>query len=108
MDDGLYKVEFQTPMGFGAGVVFLQSGKLRGGDAALFYVGTFVQNGNEFLAEVVTDRHTQYPGLVSVFGKDRVHITLKGQSSGNTGMMQGTAVEAPGVRFTAKLSRIAD
>jgi hypothetical protein len=108
MDDGLYKVEFQTPMGFGSGVVFLQGGKLRGGDAGLFYIGTFGQNGTEFTADVVTDRHTQYPGLLSVFGKDRVHIKLKGQSSGNTGQVQGTAVEAPGVTFTAKLSRIAD
>ncbi|WP_159011365.1 GrlR family regulatory protein [Bradyrhizobium sp. S69] len=108
MDDGLYKVEFHTPMGFGAGVVFLQGGRLHGGDAGLFYVGTFAQHGNEFIAEVVTDRHTQYPGIVSVFGKDRVHIALKGQSNGNSGLMQGTAVEAPGLKFTAKLSRIAD
>jgi hypothetical protein len=108
MRDGFYKVEFQTPMGFGAGVVVLQDGRLRGGDAGLFYLGTFERNGSEFTAQVVTGRHTQYPGVISVFGKDNVHISLKGQSNGEGGLMQGTAVEAPGVKFTAKLSRIAD
>jgi hypothetical protein len=108
MRDGLYKTEFQTPMGLGTGVVFLQDGKLRGGDAALFYIGTFKQSGSEFTAEVVTDRHTQYPGIVSVFGKDRVHISLKGSSTLDSAVMQGTAIEAPGLKFTAKLSRIGD
>jgi T3SS negative regulator,GrlR len=108
MRDGFYKVEFQTPMGLGTGVVFLQDGKMRGGDAALFYIGTFKQNESEFTADVTTDRHTQYPGIVSVFGKDRVHISLKGTSTHDSAVMQGTAIEAPGVKFSAKLSRIGD
>jgi hypothetical protein len=108
MQDGLYKVQFQTPLGAGAGVVHLQGGKLWGGDSALYYVGTFTQVGDQFSAEVVTDRHTQYQGLVSVFGKDRVHINLRGASKENSAVATGTAIEAPGIAFKAMLSRLTD
>lgn len=108
MRDGLYKVLFQTPLGAGAGVVHLQAGKIRGGDAALYYVGSYQSDGEKFSADVVTDRHTQMPGIVSVFGKDKVHIRLTGKVSGDTVTVQGSAAEAPGVGFQATLARISD
>jgi hypothetical protein len=108
MRDGLYKVEFQTPLGVGAGVIHLVGGKIWGGDAGLYYVGTYALSGSEFTAEVATDRHTHYAGIVSVFGKDRVRISLKGTTSGDSGQVVGTAAESPGVTFQAKFSRIAD
>ena len=40
MKDGLYRVEFQTQRGAGAGVVFLEGGALRGGDSQMFYTGS--------------------------------------------------------------------
>lgn len=108
MRDGLYKVDFQTPLGAGTGVIHVQAGRIRGGDAGLYYVGTFTVRGDEILAEVATDRHTHYPDIISVFGKDRVHIALRGRWSGDTATLQGSAAEAPGVTFQARLQRIAD
>lgn len=108
MRDGLYKVDFQTPLGAGAGVVHLQGGRVWGGDAGLYYVGTYAIAGSQFNADVVTDRHTNYPDIVSVFGKDRVHIRLKGTWTGDTAHAAGSAPEAPGIAFQAVLTRIAD
>jgi hypothetical protein len=108
MRDGLYKVEFKTLLGAGSGVVVLQDGRLRGGDAALYYVGTYGIEGNAFLANVVTNRHTNYPGIVSVFGIDRVHINLKGTFEEDTITALGTAAEAPNIKFQARLQRISD
>jgi len=108
MRDGLYKVFFATPLGAGAGVVHLMGGRLWGGDAGLFYIGKYQVAGEKLDAEVVTNRHTQIPGLVSVFGIDRVHIRLKGEVRNDTIQAIGTAVEAPGIQFRAELSRIAD
>ncbi len=34
MQNGLYRVEFRTPLGSGAGVVVLQDDNLRGGDSS--------------------------------------------------------------------------
>jgi len=108
MRDGLYKVQFDTQRGTGSGVVFLQGGKLRGGDSRTYYVGTYAENGRQFTARVTTDQHTDVPGMSSVFGVDRAHITLLGTSTVDSAEMTGTAAEAPGISFRARLMRIAD
>jgi hypothetical protein len=41
MQTGLYKVNFKTPLGLGAGVVVLENGMIRGGDSSMFYRGTY-------------------------------------------------------------------
>jgi hypothetical protein len=108
MQNGLYKVEFQTPLGAGAGVVFLQNGKLHGGDSAMFYVGNVSEQGDNLTAEVEGKLHTKVPGMSSVFGVDHTHINLQGKSSGNTASLTGRAKEAPTVSFQAKLTKISD
>jgi T3SS negative regulator,GrlR len=108
MRDGLYRVLFQTPLGWGSGIVYASGGRLWGGDAGLFYVGTYKREGDNVVAEVRTDRHTQHPGITSVFGRDQVKITLAGVSSGDTVRLRGNATEAPGVDFTAELTRLSD
>ncbi|MHB8382989.1 MAG: hypothetical protein ACYDC3_11720 [Candidatus Binataceae bacterium] len=108
MKDGLYRVHFETQLGAGSGVVVLQAGKLRGGDSRTFYVGTYSENGSQFAAQVVTDKHSDTSGIFSVFGVDRAHITLTGTTSGDSTKMSGTATERPGIRFGATLTRISD
>lgn len=106
MRDGLYKVEFRTPRGAGAGVVHLVGGKLWGGDSGIYYLGTYSLDGGNFTAEVKTGRHSQ--NLASVFGVDAVRIHLQGQSAGDSAVLQGTSPDAPGISFQAELARIAD
>jgi hypothetical protein len=108
MRDGIYKVQFQTPLGQGAGVVVLQGDKLRGGDSRIYYIGTYSQSGDQFTADVETDAHTQVPGMASVFGVDRAHINLTGRVTGDSAQVTGTAREAPNVSFQATLTRIGD
>jgi hypothetical protein len=108
MRDGLYKVEFKTPLGFGAGVLHLVAGRMWGGDSILYYVGDLQEEGNRFKAAVRVDRHSHYPGVASVFGMDRVTISLNGTSTGDVGTANGVAKEAPGVSFQVQFKRIAD
>ncbi len=109
MQDGLYKAEFQTPMGVGYGVVVLSGGTLRGGDSMMYYVGTYSESGGQFTASVEVDVHSTVPGMVSVFGpgKNRVHIDLKGQSTADSANAQGSSPQAPGVGFSTSLTRLA-
>jgi hypothetical protein len=106
MQDGLYKVEFQTPLGAGAGVIVLEDGKIRGGDSSMYYVGDFTQSGQSFTARVEGRKHTNTPGMQSVFGVDHTHIKLSGTSSGDTAIVQGKADEAPNVPFQARLTKL--
>lgn len=108
MRDGLYKVQFQVPGNGGAGVIVMAGGKLRGGDSSMYYTGTYAVKGNQVTAQVITDAHTKIPGMASVFGIDRVTITLTGKLTGDNATLTGSAREAPNVPFQAMLTRIGD
>jgi hypothetical protein len=106
MRDGLYRVHFRTPAGQGMGIVVLENGTLRGGDAIMYYVGSFSAKKDAFTAELVAQRHnTNRP---SVFGVDTVNLTLEGTVTGDTAETKGTAKEKPDVAFQATLTRLAD
>ncbi|OPY95760.1 hypothetical protein A5906_07265 [Bradyrhizobium sacchari] len=105
MKNGLYSASFKTPFGEGGGVVMLLNGQLSGGDSSMYYVGTYAVSGDKFTAEVKTARHHQGP--VSVFGKDQVTIRLTGTISGDSLQANGSAAEAPGVGFSARLDLLA-
>ena len=51
-ENGLYAIRFQTPLGAGAGVAYLENGKLRGGDSMMAYVGSFNETGGVLTADV--------------------------------------------------------
>ena len=108
LDDGLYKVDFQTPLGDGSATIVLNNGTIKGGDSALYYVGTYQQNGEDFRAQVRTDRHTNTPDIQSVFGVDRVKLSVHGSSHGNSATATGTAAEAPHLTFQARLLKLSD
>ena len=105
---GLYKIESSTELGTGYGVVVMDNGKVRGGDAAFAYVGTYREEGDDFSVDVVTSRHTDAPAITSLFGADDAKVHLRGNSSGSIIDLQGKAAESPDVTFKAILSRLSD
>ncbi|WP_339915291.1 hypothetical protein [uncultured Brevundimonas sp.] len=108
MKTGLYAAHFITAQGSGAGVVNLSENRLRGGDAALYYIGDYTLDGESFRATVRTARHTQIEDIESVFGVDEVEIHLNGKWTGNMITAEGTSPQAPGVRFQAHLKWLSD
>ncbi len=108
MKEGLYKIAFGIPGDGGTGVGHLKDGRLHGGDDIIFYVGTYAVNGNDFEATVKTDAHSKYPGRGNIFGQDKVNIHVKGTVTGDVIEVSGSAKEAPGHRFQAKLTWLCD
>jgi hypothetical protein len=106
MKDGLYSVRFQTSKVVGTGVVFLQNGKLRGGDTSMWYSGQYTDSAGKFTANVAVARHAQ--GLLSVFGIDNLNIVLTGNSTDTTGQASGYSPQVTGVSFSASFSRLSD
>jgi hypothetical protein len=106
LPDGLYSVQFQTPLGAGAGVILLENGIARGGDAGIYYAGTYKQDDTTFSADIKIGRHCNIAGTPSVFGVDDAAIVLKGTSAGDKATVTGTSPQAPGISFGAKLTRI--
>lgn len=109
MQDGIYSVRFRTPLGEGAGVAFLKDGSLKGGDATVYYKGTYASDGAKFTAKIITGTHNREPGVINVMGKDAVTLSLQGTFDPNNNVSaQGTAPEAPGVTIAVRMVRVAD
>ena len=108
MKNGLYRVIFQTGLGNGSGVITLQDGKLLGGDASMFYVGDYKTNNGAFSATVKVDRHTAIPGIASVLGTNKAVLNLEGTHTETAVSAEGSASQAPGIKFAASLNWIAD
>ena len=106
--EGLYKVEFHTVHGTGTGVVYATAGKLRGGNSAFAFIGNYVDRDGGIQVRVSTQRHNPDPAFRPLFGIDNITLTLRGTENGDMVDFEGTALQLPGVTFTAILTRIGD
>lgn len=107
--NGLYKLAFETPAGADYGVAYLTDGKLRGGDSGMAYVGTYRTEGQLFSAEMSVTQHRHVPGAVSALGLNDVLVQLHGvMDESSVVQVRGSSPETSMVRFTARLSQIAD
>jgi T3SS negative regulator,GrlR len=106
MQNGLYKVIFETPLGAGYGVVNLLNGSISGGDSSMYYFGTYELSGTNFTAFVQVKQHSNVAGLTSVFGVAEAEIQLNGQSTDTTAQVVGSSPQAPQLRFSASLAKL--
>ncbi|OAF06015.1 hypothetical protein AYJ54_20185 [Bradyrhizobium centrolobii] len=108
MRQGLYKVDFHTVRGTGCGVVYVIDGKIRGGNSAFAFIGTYTGEGESIKVKISTERYNDDPSFRPLFGTDRITLTLTGREEGSMAEFEGSALQLPGVAFRAMLSRISD
>jgi hypothetical protein len=108
LQEGLYKVEFHTVHGTGSGVIYATDGKLRGGNSAFAFIGSYSGEGCGITVKVSTERHNADPAFRPLFGTDMITLTLKGKQEGDVVDFEGNALQLPGVAFRALLTRISD
>lgn len=98
MRNGLYSVHVDLMdgrVGKGSGVVVFRDGQIRGGDAYLFYVGTYqVTGAGIFRGELSLEQHTPSPQANPLFGgqRDAVGIGVTGTFKDDRATMNGTAL----------------
>jgi hypothetical protein len=96
MKNGLYSIHVTLQdgrSGKGSGVVMFQDGKILGGDAYLFYTGTYLVRGDTFKGEVLIQRHTPSPDINPLFGgPEAVGVGVSGTFTDNAAVMNGTAL----------------
>src|SRR5260370_32081695 len=71
MKNGLYSIHVTLQdgrIGKGSGVIMFRDGKILGGDAYLFYTGTYTVKDDTFKGEVLVQRHTSSPDANPLFG----------------------------------------
>lgn len=113
MKNGLYSIHVSLQdgrVGKGSGVVVFRDGKVVGGDAYLYYTGTYTVKDNTFRGEVLIQRHTSSKDDNPLFGgPNPVGIGVSGTFTDNDAVMTGTAlVGSSSQLFGATLRRLAD
>ena len=106
--EGLYKIEFHTVHGTGTGVIYATAGKLRGGNSAFAFIGSYVSKEDGIQVKVSTQRYNPDPAFRPLFGTDMITLTLRGRENGDMVDFEGTALQLPGVAFKEILTHIAD
>jgi hypothetical protein len=113
MKNGLYSIHVSLQdgrIGKGSGVIMFRDGKIHGGDAYLFYTGTYTSKGNTFKGEVLVQRHTSSPDANPLFGgPSPVGVGVSGTFTDTAANMDGTALVGKASQiFKATLRRLAD
>jgi hypothetical protein len=92
------------------GVIVFRDGKILGGDAYLFYTGSYTWKGNTFKGEVLVQRHTSSPDANPLFGgPSPVGIGVSGTFTDTAAVMDGTALVGKASQiFKATLRKLAE
>jgi hypothetical protein len=113
MKNGLYSIHVDLldgRSGKGSGVILFRNGQILGGDAYLFYTGSYTVNGNAFKGEVLVQSHTRAPDVNPLFGgPSPVGIGVSGTYTDTAAVMSGTALVGKASQiFKATLKKLAD
>jgi hypothetical protein len=114
MRNGLYSIHVDLldgRSGKGSGVIIFHDGTIRGGDAYLFYTGSYAvqEKAGTFRGEVVVNQHTRAMEVNPLFGGGEVSIGVSGTFTDTAGTMNGVAlVGKQSLLFKATLRRLAD
>lgn len=106
--DGLWTIEFGSNAGsFGSGVVVMRDGKIAGGDASYYYVGTYESATPTDFSAVIAVRPF-LPGAESVFKTfdKEFTLTLVGTlKDPDHAVALGRPAEMPGLDLGVRLTR---
>jgi hypothetical protein len=113
MKNGLYSIHVTLQdgrSGKGSGVVLFRDGKILGGDAYLFYTGSYMVRGDIFKGEVLVQRHTRSPDANPLFGgPEPVGVGVSGTFTDTAAVMSGIALVGKASQiFTATLRFLAN
>ena len=113
MKNGLYSIHVNLldgRSGKGSGVILFRDGKILGGDAYLFYTGSYTVKGDTFKGEVLVQRHTSSPDANPLFGGPApVGIGVSGTFTDKDAIMNGTALVGKASQiFKATLRKLTD
>ncbi len=105
--DGFYKVDFSASLPGAGGIVTLEGGKIRGGDANFLYSGSYSEEGGGAVSATVRVK-AMHAGALSVFGTHggAFELKLRGQETQTGFTLSGAG--PGGQSFRASGNRVAD
>ena len=106
---GLYKFWFKTVNGTSCGVMYaISDGRLYGGNAGSFLVGSHTVTDGIISAELKVSWHWHDAGEVPMFPADNVIMRFKGEYRGADVHFEGGTEALPGIVLTGILTPMSD
>lgn len=93
--DGLYAIHLSALDGVDAGlsgVMLLMDGRILGGDAFFYYLGSYSSANGRWKGEMLNQEHTSARGENLVFGGYEVGIGFSGTCTADSGELEGVAL----------------
>ena len=111
ISNGLYSIHIRILDGIdggNTGVMMLRDGRIHGGDASFYYIGSYTSVNGRWKGGLVNNEHTPSIGERSVFGGYEVGIGFSGTYTDEGAVAEATAlVGKRSVRFSAVLKKMA-
>lgn len=108
--NGLYAMHLRALDGVDGGltgVMLLHEGRILGGDAFFYYLGTYTSADGRWKGEMLNQEHTPAMGEIPVFGGHQVGIGFSGSCDGERAELEATAFAGKrSLRLTAELKLI--
>jgi hypothetical protein len=105
--NGLYSIHLSMLDGVAGGltgVMLLNNGRILGGDASFYYVGTYTSENGRWKGQILNQEHTASLGENPIFGGHEVGIGFSGTCDEEGALMEATALAGKrSLRLTAVL-----
>jgi hypothetical protein len=105
--NGLYSIHVRLLDGIEGGltgVMLLNEGRILGGDASFYYVGTYTSEGGRWKGQILNQEHTPAMGENPVFGGHEIGIGFSGTCDEQGALLEATALAGKrSLRMTAVL-----
>ena len=93
--NGLYSIQLRMLDGIDGGlngVMLLNDGRILGGDACFYYLGTYTSANGRWKGQILNQEHTPAKGENPVFGGHEVGIGFSGTCDGEGAQLEATAL----------------
>jgi hypothetical protein len=93
--NGLYSIQLRMLDGVDGGlngVMLLNNGRILGGDAFFYYLGTYTSANGRWKGQILNQEHTPAKGENPVFGGQEVGIGFSGTCDGEGAQVEATAL----------------
>ncbi len=105
--NGLYSIHIRMLDGVDGGltgVMLLNEGRILGGDASFYYVGSYTSENGRWKGQILNQEHTPAPGENPIFGGHEVGIGFSGTCDEDGALLEATALAGKrSLRMTAVL-----
>ena len=105
--NGLYSIHIRMLDGIAGGltgVMLLHDGRILGGDAFFYYLGTYTSANGRWKGEILNQEHTPAKSEHPIFGGHEVGIGFSGTCDDNGALLEATALAGKrSLRLTAVL-----